>query len=203
VKLLILGATGGIGRECVAQALQRNDSVTALVRSSEKLTAVRERIRIIAGNPLDRATLDRALPGHDAVLSILGHPDLKPSMLVTDAARALTAAMLASDVKRLVIVSTTLLSPGGGLLTKIPLYLTRHAITDSAAMEEVVRSTPLSWTILRLVRLTNGKAAPYRIFDERPPNVFESLSRKSAATCMLDLARDSAQSQRIVAAHDD
>jgi hypothetical protein len=65
-------------------------------------------------------------------------------------------------------------------------------------MEDLVRATPLAWTIVRLVRLTDGDAVAYEIFDERPPSVLESLSRKSAATCMLDLARDAAHARRII-----
>ena len=200
MKLLVLGATGGIGRQVVARALARGDDVTALVRTPAKLTTKDARLQIIAGNPLDRSTLDRVVQNHDAVISILGHLDLKPSMLVTEGAKALTEAMVARDVRRLVIVSSTLVAPGGNILTKIPRAVTKHALADSAAMENVVRKTALAWTILRLVRLTNDASSDYEIFDERPPSVFESLSRNAAAACLLDLARDDVASRRVVAA---
>ena len=37
MKLIVLGATGGVGREVVRQALDRDHSVTAFVRSPEGL----------------------------------------------------------------------------------------------------------------------------------------------------------------------
>jgi uncharacterized protein YbjT (DUF2867 family) len=37
MKLTVFGATGGVGREVVAQALDRGDHVTAYVRNPAKL----------------------------------------------------------------------------------------------------------------------------------------------------------------------
>ena len=41
MKLLVLGATGGTGLEMVREAIERGHSVTAFVRSPERLQAVR------------------------------------------------------------------------------------------------------------------------------------------------------------------
>jgi putative NADH-flavin reductase len=151
MKLVILGATGQIGGELVRQGLLRGYEITALVRSPEKIRDRDDRIHVVAGSVLDPALLRQAVAGHDAVVSTLGHTDLKPSSIVTDAARALIAVMAASSVKRLVIISSTLVAPGGSFLTKIPRYLTRYAIGDSADMELVVVQADLEWTIVRLV----------------------------------------------------
>ena len=42
MRLFILGATGGIGRQLVEQALERRHHVTAFVRSPQKLGAARD-----------------------------------------------------------------------------------------------------------------------------------------------------------------
>lgn len=197
MKLLVLGATGGIGRELVAQALARGDAVTALVRNPSKLEIRDARLRVLEGSPLDRASVARALEGAHAVLSTLGHTGLGPSSVVTDGARVLASAMSDSGVRRLAIVSTTLVLAGGGMLARLPKWLTRHAVSDSSAMESLLRATELAWTSLRLVRLTNGPVAPYRTF-EGPATVFEHLSRKSAAACLLDCVGNEALARRAV-----
>jgi putative NADH-flavin reductase len=198
VKLLILGATGKVGQELIEQGLARGHEITVLVRSPQKISIKDAKLNIIVGSPLDDKILSQALSGIDAVLSTLGHTDLKESSLVMDAAQALIKAMKFSEVKRFVIVSSTLVTPGGSFLTKIPRYLTRHALNDSAEMEKVVRPTNLDWTIVRLVRLTNKGEEPYRIFEEEPPTVSASISRRTVAKCMLDLVSDQTYFQKTV-----
>ena len=47
MKLLVLGATGGVGSEIVRQAAGRAHEVTAFVRTPERLAASRDRITVI------------------------------------------------------------------------------------------------------------------------------------------------------------
>ena len=47
MKLLVLGATGGVGSEIVRQAADRAHEVTAFVRTPERLAAWRDRITAI------------------------------------------------------------------------------------------------------------------------------------------------------------
>ena len=49
MNLVFLGATGGTGRLVVDQALASGHTVTALVRSPEKLTLRNPNLRVIAG----------------------------------------------------------------------------------------------------------------------------------------------------------
>lgn len=187
MKLLVLGATGQVGGALVRQALERGCEVTALVRSPRQMKVTDPKLAVVEGNALDQRALADVLAGKDAVFSTLGHKDLKPSDIVTVGARALIASMSRTGVKRLVIISSTLVAPGGSFLTRIPRYLTRHAIGDSANMEKVINAAPLDWTILRLVRLTNAAQSPYRVFEDEPPTVSASISRSTVARCMLDL----------------
>jgi putative NADH-flavin reductase len=196
MKLLIVGATGKIGSELVKQALDRGFEVTALVRSLHKVKIEDDRLTVVTGSPLDEEILKKAVTGCDAVLSALGHLDLKKSYLVTEAARTVIEAMKTNNVMRFMILSSTLVAPGGSFMTKIPRYLTRHALNDSAEMEKVVRRASLAWTIVRLVRLTNSPAAPYRIFEDEPPALSPSISRASVAACMLDLVSDQSYFQK-------
>src|SRR5256885_13153707 len=72
MKLVVLGATGGTGLELVRQAIEHGHSVTALVRSPDRLRGLRDRITIQQGDLLNRAELEQAIEGHDAVLSGFG-----------------------------------------------------------------------------------------------------------------------------------
>jgi len=79
-KVLLLGATGGIGSQTLQQLLDRGVAVTAIVRSEQrlpggarghKLLTALERETGALGMPLDE--LAEAVRGCDAVVSCLGH----------------------------------------------------------------------------------------------------------------------------------
>jgi putative NADH-flavin reductase len=72
MKLIVLGATGSTGLEIVRQAMEHGHSVTAFVRSPERLKSFGDRISIKQGNLLDSAELEQVIEGHDAVLSAFG-----------------------------------------------------------------------------------------------------------------------------------
>ncbi len=50
MRLFILGATGGIGRQLLAQAIERHHQVTAFVRSPQKLSTARDGLTVIQGD---------------------------------------------------------------------------------------------------------------------------------------------------------
>src|SRR5687768_4706785 len=72
MRLLVFGASGQTGHEFVRQALERGHSVTAFVRTPGKFTIRDPSIRVLQGNVADSAAVAAAVPGHDAVVSMLG-----------------------------------------------------------------------------------------------------------------------------------
>lgn len=76
MKLLILGATGRVGRELVDLALARGHLVTAYVRTPKKLARRDRGLTVTPGDALDVDRLTAALTGQDAVLSSIN--GLKP-----------------------------------------------------------------------------------------------------------------------------
>src|SRR6266705_7001714 len=72
MKLLVLGATGGTGLEIVRQAIEHGHSVTAFVRSPERLKPFQDRITVKQGDLLNSSELEQDLEGHDALLSGVG-----------------------------------------------------------------------------------------------------------------------------------
>src|SRR6266536_3402665 len=112
MKLLVLGATGATGLEIVRQAVEHGHSVTAFVRSPDRLKPFRDRITVKQGDLLNSAELERVIGGNDAVLSGFG-PRLPLSKddanLLQQFALALTPAMLHAGVRRVVVESVAFL----------------------------------------------------------------------------------------------
>ena len=112
MKLIVLGATGGTGLAIVRQAIEHGHSVTALVRSPERLKPFRDRITVKQGDLLNSAELERVIKGHDAVVSGFGPraPASKADAnLLQQFAVALTSAMLHAGVRRVVVESVAFL----------------------------------------------------------------------------------------------
>src|ERR1700676_974746 len=160
MKLVVLGATGGIGLEIVRRAIEHGHSVTAFVRSPEGLKPFRGRVTVIRGDVLNSAELERAVEGHDAVLSGFG-PRVPISKgdanLLRDFATALTTAMQHVGVRRVVVVSTAFLFkdaivPPAHLFGRL---FFPGIVSDASAMERVFQESVLDWTMVRPPQLTD------------------------------------------------
>ena len=198
LRLLIVGATGGTGRELVAQALERGHRVTALVRNPAKLAVQHPNLAVVQGDVLDGAAVEAAVAGHDAVLSALGHKRfLGPTRILSDGARNLVVSMERHGVRRL--VCETSLGIGDGAW-RMGLYYTFFVIPvvlpfyfwDKARQERVIAASSLDWVIVRPGVLTNGaRRSAYR-HGVRVGNVLltRRISRADVASFMIDQVTD-------------
>ncbi|MEX0601722.1 MAG: NAD(P)H-binding protein [Bacteroidota bacterium] len=101
MKILIIGASGGTGRELVRQALEQGHEVTAFVRNPSRMPLRHERLSIATGNILEPESVRKAVREKDAVLSALGHKRwfIKTSIL-SEGTHNVIDAMKAHGVRR-------------------------------------------------------------------------------------------------------
>ena len=204
MKVVVLGATGGIGLEIVRQAMERGHSVTAFVRSPERLKPFQNRIAVRQGDLLNSSELERAIEGHDAVLSGFGPrvPIAKSDAnLLRDFAVALTNAMQRSGVRRVVVVSTAFLFKDSILP---PTYLFGRlffprVVIDAAAMEQTVSGSGLDWTIVRPPQLTDRlRTGKYRVREGHLPRFGFKISRADVADFFVKTVEDRASVEKII-----
>ena len=177
MKLTIFAATGGIGRQILEQAIAAGHDVTAVARNPQKLPGELSRqVRVVTADLAapDPATLRSAVEGADAVLSGLGPRSNAEAGIATQGTQAITTAMKAAGVRRIIVVSAapigTVPSPGrpnppkhdpgdGFVLRHLLSPLTKAALrkhyADLAQMEDVLRDSDLDWTAVRPPRLTD------------------------------------------------
>jgi putative NADH-flavin reductase len=201
MKLLIVGATGRIGRELVDLALARGHIVTAYVRNPSKIQR-RERGLIVAqGDALEVDRLTQALAGQDAVVSALGLPAkqaLRPSSFMAESMASIVAAMKRAHVERLATVSAAVLFPMRGLFFAFFRWLLKHHARDLSAMESVIQATELRWTIARPPRLVTGPEAAPRIVVAGLPARARSISFRSVAAFLLDCVERDDYARQVV-----
>jgi putative NADH-flavin reductase len=206
MKVVVLGATGGLGLEIVRQAIEHGDSVTAFVRSPERLKPFQSRISVVQGNVVNSVELARAIEGHDAVLSGFGPrvPIAKSDAnLLRDFAVALTTAMQHAGVRRVVVVSTAFLFRDSIIP---PTYLFGRLffpgiVTDAQGMERTIRESELDWTIVRPPQLTDkGRSAKYRVREGHLPRFGFNISRADVADCFMKAMEDQTCVHKIIGA---
>jgi putative NADH-flavin reductase len=204
MKLLILGATGGIGLEIVRQAIDGGHQVTAFVRTPERLKEFVDRIAVIQGDVLNSAELEQALEGQDAVLSSFGarEPRSKADAdILRRFAVALTSAMVHAKIRRVVVVSVAFLFKDSIFP---PTYLFgrlffRDTVIDASGMEDVFLKSELDWTILRPPQLTDKpRTGKYRVREGHLPRFGFKISRADVAECFIKSAEDRASVGKIL-----
>src|SRR4051812_35261848 len=105
MRLLILGATGRVGRHVVDESITRHHEITALVRSPQKLGDTAASVNIVAGNALDTHAVADAVRRQDAVVYVLGTGNIRATTLFSESTRILLDAMGREGVRRLVCVT--------------------------------------------------------------------------------------------------
>jgi putative NADH-flavin reductase len=204
LRLLILGATGGIGQELVDQALERKHHLTAFVRTPQKLGPSGEGLAVIQGNLLAADAVVDALECRDAVLPAIGPPGLGRSTITGDAAQATVTAMKATGTRRTVIVGVGMLFADSVLLCRVfRTIFMRNLAKDSAEMEGIVNTSELDWTIVRPPRLTKGpRTERYRVADDHwPRGAGEAATISGGGRCrplLGDEVERSGRLQRVV-----
>jgi len=164
MRVLIIGASKGIGLETTRQALAAGHRVRAFDRSADAISLQDARLDKFRGDALKAADVEAALEGVDVVIQALGvgFGDLfRPVRLFSDATRVLVRAMEAKGVKRLIAV--TGFGAGDsreaiGLLQSLPFSLVfGRAYDDKSEQERLIRQSSLEWTIARPGVLTDGR----------------------------------------------
>ena len=210
MKITIIAATGGVGRQLVDQALAAGHDVTAVARNPAKLppdVRAGRTARVVAvdfARP-GRQALESAVAGADAVLSALGPHNNSDAGIAAPGTRAITDAMRSAGVRRIVAISAAPVGttpspgrpdpprhdPGDGFIMRhvgdrIAGILFGKVYDDLARMEDVLRESGLDWTILRPPYLT-GKPLTGRYRTARGQNVRGgwSVPRADVAHYML------------------
>ncbi|WP_435974565.1 NAD(P)-dependent oxidoreductase [Streptomyces sp. Qhu_M48] len=200
MKLTVFGATGGIGREIVGQALASGHEVTAVVRNPAGLTASGARLTVLRADLSDPEELRGAVRGRDAVLSGLGARGRADAGVAARLTRSVLTAMEAEKVRRLLVVSAAPLGPvpdGQALVDRAVLAIINSVLKDIyddlRVMESDLAASTTDWTSVRPPKLTDKQVTGrYRTVVGGTPPRGRSLARADVAHAMLAMIDDPA-----------
>ena len=193
MKLVIIGANGNTGREVISNATWRGYEVVAAVRRPETLRDV-DGVTISKIDITDSASMADVFKEADAVISTIGHGGLKasalPTTLYSDATRAIREAMLLSNVKRIVVLSSAGVVEDKHAPWYYRLLLRRYLINtyiDMGRMETILEEDQnLNWTSVRLTYLLEGKSKSVLAKEGRIGQGSYKIHYQDAAKFILD-----------------
>lgn len=194
MKVLVIGASRGIGRACVQAALAAGHEVRAFARSAGEMTPL-PKLEPWPGDATKAADLAPALAGMDAVVQVLG---IKPSLSMTwrditlfsDSTAALVPLMEAHGPDRLVCV--TGIGSGDSFRALSTVEKIGHSVVfskvyaDKTRQEEIVRRSDLRWTLVRPTILTsNARSGRYKVLVEPESWRMGMISRADVADYVI------------------
>jgi uncharacterized protein YbjT (DUF2867 family) len=191
MKLAILGASGGSGREMVRQALARGHDVIALVRDPSRVTfEAHQRLRLVQVEATDPASLRDALGADVTLLSGLGIRKGEPAGVLTAGARAIVAARPARIIWLGAFGTGRSAAQAGWFVRSVLRLVLGQEIPDKVAADATVLQA--GGTVFHAGPLSHGPvAARWRTLAlaDVPRRLFPaSVSRATVAAAMLDEA---------------
>lgn len=205
MKVLILGATGNVGRWATRLAVAAGHEVTAFARPSTPADPPLT-VRLERGSVLDVDHLRRAMADQQVVVSCIGaqrtnplnpfSPIRPPLHVCEGSARAIVQAASDTGVTRVVAISAAGVADSAPAMNGAMQWLVRRSsigamYADLAAMEQVYRESALEWQAVRPVTLVS--AGPSRrthvVTRYRAASI---VSRADVATWLVRVATSAA-----------
>ncbi len=164
MKVVVFGGTGRTGVFIVREALAANHDVTVVARTPSKVTESHPRLEVVCGDVTDGESVATAVAGKEAVVSAIGAPSPRAPVTIHRIGIAnILAAMKQTGVRRLLAISSGGHYEGhdpnsSRFFEWIIRPFLRPTYEDLHAMDALITSSDVDWTILRPPRLVDRPA---------------------------------------------
>ncbi|OAB47450.1 epimerase [Paenibacillus antarcticus] len=193
MKIIIFGATGGVGQYLVKQALEQDFEVTAFVRTPSKLQINHEQLHIIQGDCFNKDEVTQAIAGHDAVVSCLGSSQgMKKSTELEEMTKIIVDGMMEHKINRIIYTASAGIHKEiPGITGKLVMTMLKNALLDHKCAVDYIVANELIYTIARPMGLTNkALTGNYRESSTGVPEKSRTISRADVADFIVRALRD-------------
>lgn len=193
MRVLVLGATGGVGRQAVACAVDAGHEVRAGARSPLPGGPA---VGAVAVDVRDTDGVRRAVDGVDVVLWCVGVTRRSGGDVGRVGMANLVAAAGAAGLRRVITVSGAGVTlpgddkgPGARLVSALTRRLAADLVADKQGEHEVLAGSDLLWSEVRPPRLVEGEpTGRWRLVTEAPGLTAPPVTKADVASAMLHLA---------------
>ena len=193
MKIIVFGATGGVGQYVVKQALEKGIEVTAFVRTPSKIDLAHEQLHIVQGDAFNKEEVAAAIVGHDAVVSCLGsNQGMKKSTELEEMTKNIVAGMQAHNIKRVVYTASAGINKEiPGISGKLVMKILKNPLADHRNAVDYIKTHGLNFTIVRPMGLTNDAlTGKYRELETGVPAKSRTIPRADVAHFIVKALSD-------------
>lgn len=196
-KVVLVGATGFVGSEILKELLSRGYKVTAIARSTGKITIKDNNLQTVAADITDTKALAKVISGHDAVVSAFNAGWTNPNIYndFLQGSKDIEAATKEAGVDRYIVVggAGSLYIDGQQLVegSGFPAEIKAGATAARDYLNLLKSESTLDWTFVSpSINLFPGeRTGKYRtglenpVFDEKGES---SISVQDLAVAIVD-----------------
>lgn len=193
MKIIVFGATGGVGQHVVKQALDKGMEVTAFVRNPSKLALTYKKLHIVQGDAFNQQEVTAAVAGHDAVVSCLGsNQGMKKSNELEEMTKHIVAGMKEHGVTRIVYTASAGVHKElPGVSGKMIMQMLKNPLADHGKAVDSIQTHGLTYTIVRPLGLTNDAfTGTYRETVDGVPDKSRTIPRADVAHFIVKALSD-------------
>jgi len=189
MKIAVVAANGRSGAAFVAAALEAGHYVRAGVHGGHEFSP-NKYLEVRRCDATVFEDVSHLIRGCDAVVSLIGHTKISPAYVQSTATTNILSAMNEQDISKIVSLTGTGARMPGDTPNLIDLVLNmavklidRKRITDGITHLEILRKSSVNWTVVRVLKLTNGSARPFHLTLGGSAELWSS--RKEVAEAIL------------------
>ncbi len=172
-------------------ALSAGHTVNAGVHGNNNLKA-HPQLNVIKCDATNETDIKNLINSQDAVVSFIGHVKNSPDDVQSKSIKNTINAMNSADLKRLVSLTGTGVRMPGDKITLIDRILNLSiSVIDPARVKdgkqhfEIIESSKVDWTVIRVLKLQNTKAKLYKLSLHGPTKPY--ISRTEVAKAFLEV----------------
>jgi putative NADH-flavin reductase len=180
MKIVVFGASGRTGRQVVPQAVARGYEVTAFVRDASKQWFP-DAVVVHQGDPSDEGSVEAALAGADAVISVLGPIAGETQSEISDDTATIAGVMERTGPHRVVLAANNPVFSDRDITGEFANVAAEHR-RDLA----ILRGSALAWTVVAAPMLSDdpGSGSYDAVIDAHAPG--GAIGRADLAAALLD-----------------
>ncbi len=208
MKILLLGASGTLGRTVLNEGVRAGHEITVLIRTPEKLGVVPQGVKVVVGDVLT-TQLEPLVAGVDAVVQSLGvggKGDGKATSICADGNRRLLTAIGDRSTRMVAVSNIGVDGSGTAFFRKfvLPVFVRwlQPIIADKENMERDLRASRTRWTAVRFPAFSEKPAEGGPRFSRTGVELGFTINLESAAQVLLWLAGSDAYKGEAVCVSD-
>lgn len=201
MKILVLGASGKVGRIVVEGALNRGHKVAAFVHNNN--LEVSPNLKLLKGDVYDPKSINKSLNGIDVVINCLGSWGTKNKDVVSTGIKNLLALTPKHKIRRIVsLTGHGAATPGeklgslANLSRHILLLLAPKILRDGEKSITELKDSSQDWVVVRSPIMVSVFEPTRFVFSTKRPWPLSVINRKSVAIALLDLAEQNKITER-------